>query len=288
MVSMNHTPIKLETSGFGKRGILTTPWSPAAHEEIMRLKPDELELNTSKGWFGRDIEFIKDYEWLKSFTIIDMKIDNISPILSLSRLRELSIVTYCNTKMDFSCFPYLQKCGMEWRTGSESIFDCVGLTELFLNRYTGKSSAPFANLRKLEKLGILNASIAELRFLSSLQELRSLRLAVLRSLTSLEGLEHLSRLESFTLTSCRSVKSLAPLYGLTSLVDINVSNNGEIDTLAPLAALPNLQTLLFYERTNIVDGDLRAIFANPAITKIAFQNRRHYTHKHTDFGSRSE
>lgn len=285
---MMRDKIRLEKGELGTRATFTAPWSPDSHKEMMRIKPQELELNSSNGWFGRDIDFVKDYIWLKSFTIIDMKIDDISPIMLLKNLSTIKIVTYCNTKLDFNEFPFLQKCALEWRKGADSIFDCTGLVNLFLNRYKGKSSAPFANLTRLGTLGILNASITELHHLSKLHRLRSLRVGVLRSLKSLDGLQGLSRLESFTMTSCRSVTTLAPLYGLKSLVEINVSNNGELDSISPLAALPNLRTLLFYERTNIVDGDLRAIFANPAISKIAFQNRRHYSHMHEEFGGRSE
>lgn len=288
MVSMMKNPIRLEKSEFGTRAILTTCWSKSAHEEIIKIKPDELELNTSKGWWGRDISFLQDYQWLKSFIIIDMGIDDISPIHYLKKLQNIDIVTYCKTNIDFSYFDYLYSCGIEWRNGCDSIFECKNLTDLFLNRYKGKSSAPFGNLTRLKKLGILNASLSELYHFSNLNRLSSLRIGVLRSLKSLDGLEALSQLKSFTMTSCRSVTTLAPLYDLKSLIEINVSNNGELDTIKPLAALPNLRSLLFYEKTNIVDGDLQAIFENPVISKIAFQNRRHYSHKCEEFGSRCE
>jgi hypothetical protein len=283
MVSMTHDAIRFEEGEFGTRGILTAPWSSDAHEEIMRVRPDELELNTSKGWFGSDLGFVKNYEWIRSFIIIDMKISDISPVMNLRNLTNLKIVTYCRTKLNFSLFPNLKKCALEWRSGAESLFDCVALTHLFVNRYKGKSSLPFGRLANLESLAILNSSITELHGLAELHHLRSLRLGGLRSLKSLDGIEGLCRLESFEMQTCRSVKSLSPLSGLTALVEVNVSDNGQLDSLAPLRRLPHLRTVLFYESTDVVDGDLRTIFENPAISKVSFQNRRHYSHKREDF-----
>lgn len=269
------------------RAVLASPWSAAVHEDIMRIRPVELELNSSKGWMGKNIDFIEHYDWLKSFTIIDMKINDISAVMSLHGLVSLSIVTYCKTKLDFARFPDLRNCSLEWRRGAESLFDCVMLTDLFLNCYDGKSSSPFSSLVNLRTLAILNAPLSELNGLAGLKGLRSLRLAGLKSLSSLDGLEHLHRLEQFEMQLCKSVHSLAPLGSLKNLVDVNISNNGKLDSLTPLGALPKLRSVLFYESTDIVDGDLRPIFDNPGISKISFQNRRHYSHKREQFAGRN-
>jgi hypothetical protein len=285
---MTREVVRFEEGEFGTRATLIAPWSSSAHQEIMRVRPNELELNTSKGWCGRDIEFIQSYGWLLSFIIIDMKIENISPLMSLRNLIKLDVLTYCNTKLDFTVFSDLRHCALEWRSGAESLFDCITLTDLFVNRYKGKSSSPFGRLLNLETLAILNSSIAELQGLCKLHHLRSLRIAGLRSLKSIEGIENLCRLESFEMQTCRSVKSLSPLSGLTNLIEVNVSNNGELDSLVPLRGLPHLSSVLFYESTNIADGDLRAIFEHPNISKVSFQNRRHYSHKREDFAQKSQ
>lgn len=283
---MTRDDVRFEEGQFGTRAILLGPWSSSAHQEIMRARPSELELNSSKGWRGRDIEFVRRYEWLSSFIIIDMNIENISPIMSLRNLINLKVVTYCGTKLDFSVFNALEHCALEWRSGAESVFDCSSLTDLFVNRYKGKSSSPFGKLKKLESLAILNSSITELQGISELHHLRSLRIAGLRSLKSIEGIEGLFRLESLEMEVCRSVQSLSPLSGLTSLIEVNVSNNGKLDSLAPLGGLPHLRTVLFYESTNIADGDLRMIFDHPKVSNVSFQNRRHYSHKRDDFWRR--
>lgn len=278
--------VRFEEGEFGKKAVLTSPWSASIHSEIIQARPEELELNAAKGWSGTDLKFVESYDWLKSFTIIDMKIDDISAVMSLHGLVSLSIVTYCKTKLDFTRFPDLRNCSLEWRRGAESLFDCVMLTDLFLNCYDGKSSSPFSSLVNLRTLAILNSPLSELNGLAGLKGLRSLRLAGLKLLSSLDGLEHLHRLEKFEMQLCKSVHSLAPLGSLKNLVDVNISNNGKLDSLSPLGALPKLRSVLFYESTDIVDGDLRPIFDNPGISKVSFQNRRHYSHKREQFAGR--
>jgi Domain of unknown function (DUF5076) len=113
-----------------------------------------------------------------------------------------------------------------------------------------------------------------------------LRLGNLRLLRSLEGVENLLKLQRLEIQTCRAIRSLKSLSYLEGLEVLNISNDGELDSLTPLKELPNLHTVLFYESTNIVDGDLSPIFLNRNVSLVAFQNRRHYSHKREDFATR--
>lgn len=285
---MKANGVDFEDGEFGKRAVLTSPWSTKAHHEILRKKPEELELNTSKGWSGDQINFLADFDWLKSIIIIDLKIRDVGPIHALSNLLNLEVITYCKSGIHFSSFPSLQSCALEWRPKAQSIFDCATLRKLFLNRYSGKSSEPFGQLLGLEDLTILNSPVSEIHNLGGLRHLQSLRLGNLRLLPSLEGLERLHNLKYLEVQSCRSIRSLEPLSNLENLEILNISNNKELDSLSPLKGLPNLHTVLFYESTNIVDGDLNPIFLNKNVSLVAFQNRRHYSHKREEFTIREQ
>src|SRR5262249_4098158 len=140
----------------------------------------ELELNQAKGWRGEHIRFLFELPSLLSFEIFDFNIRDISPIHSLHFLRNLGVTTYCSTEIDFSAFPDLESCSLEWRRGAASLFHCATLKELLINRYNGRDVRPFTMLAGLESLSILNAPVASLHGLSSLKELRYLRLAGLR------------------------------------------------------------------------------------------------------------
>ncbi len=109
-----------------------------------------------------------------------------------------------------------------------------------------------------------------------------MRLANLRKLSALDGIEHMTGLETLEIQGSRSFTSIAPLAGLKDLEVLNISGNGDIETLAPLVGLTKLRKLFFYESTNIVDGDLTPIIAKNLIG-VAFQNRRHYSHKAEEF-----
>jgi hypothetical protein len=61
-----------------------------------------------------------------------------------------------------------------------------------------------------------------------------------------------------------------------------VNNCGDIETLKPLSRLTSLEWVTFSESTNIVDGDLSSLF-QMRLSRIAFQNRRHYSHKREAF-----
>ena len=78
---------------------------------------------------------------LKSFEIFDFNIRDIQPIHHLHKLRRLGVTTYCSTRIDFTVFPELENCGLEWRPKAISLFECVTLKGLFVNRYSGKDNA---------------------------------------------------------------------------------------------------------------------------------------------------
>jgi hypothetical protein len=285
---MMSTGVYFESSQLGTRAVISSTWSPEVHDQILARKPEELEINEGKGWRGENIEFVKYYNWLKSIIIMDFKIKDVSFVNSLINLEKLNVSTYCKTEIQFFNFPQLQSCSLEWRPNAKSVFDCVTLKDLFINRYKGKSSQTFEKLVNLEVLGILNSPMTEVLHFKKLQKLRSLRLGNLRLLQSLDGIETLSELRRLLVQTCRAIHSISPLSQLKNLEEVFLLNGGKIETLKPLIGLPNLRTVVFYESTNIVDGDLTFLHSNERITSVAFQNRKHYSQKMQDFGERSK
>ncbi len=280
---MKPAGILIEKSEYGTRAILAAPFSRRMREQLQILMPEELEPNSAKGWSGDDVDFVGSLPWLKSLIIIKFPIDNVDAIHSLHNLINLKVITYCSTEIDFSAFPFLERCALEWRPKARSVFDCQSLRHLFVNRYKGKSIEPFTKLTGLETLGILNAPISDLRGVGRLKHLRKLRLGNLRTLKSLEGLDELGELEELTLQGCRKVEDIAPLSKLHNLKILNISENGNISSLKPIEPLEKLIALFFYGSTKIMDGDLQPLVSKTGLTNLAFQNRRHYSHKREDF-----
>lgn len=276
--------VTLEEGRYGCRAVLRSGWSHGLLDNLARNAVVELELNQAKGWRGDDVAFLAELPHLKALEILDLTIGNVSQIHGLHELRRLGVTTRCSTPIDFSAFPKLEGCDLEWRLGSESLFDCISLRELFVNRYKGKDIAPFARLVNLESLAILGAPVENLQGLGGLGKLRSLRLADLRRLRCLAGLEQLTGLEELEVHTCRKVSSIGEVAALSRLKKLALNNDGDIETLKPLDNLTALEWVLFYQSTKILDGDLSPLLRQKNLARVSFQNRRHYSHRREDFG----
>src|SRR5262249_11900376 len=121
--------------------------------------------------------------------------------------------------------------------------------------------------------------------LRPLARLRSLRLANLKRLQSLAGLEALTNLEELEIHTCRAFTSIEEVGALSRLRKLLLNNDGKIASLKPIDKLSDLQWVLFYESTNIVDGDLSPLLRLKKLSRLSFQNRRHYSHRREEFAA---
>lgn len=123
--------------------------------------------------------------------------------------------------------------------------------------------------------------------LETLRGLKSLRLGNLKRLRSLSAIEQLTNLESLEMHACPLVRSIDQVSHLRQLKKLYLIDDGKIESLAPLSKISGLEEVLFYESTNILDGDLSPLTHQRNLLKVSFQNRRHYSHKREDFGRAS-
>jgi hypothetical protein len=276
-------PFILEHGVYGPRITVTGPWTPAIAEYMRGEGVRELYLNHARGWSGTTLDFLATVPELIAFSILDFTIKDVTPIHRLTALRSLEVSTYCNTKVNFRRFPELERCVFYWRSGSESLFECAALQWLFLHRYGGSSSEPFARLAALEELSIANCKLREVEHLAALRNLKFLGLYNLKELTSLRGLKDLEQLEALEVNGCKAIGRIDELAPLVRLRRLQLNDDGPIASLKPLRSAVNLEEVLFYESTNITDGDLAPLAALPRLQHISFQNRRHYSHKRENF-----
>jgi hypothetical protein len=279
------TSFTIGNGEFGPRAILKSEWQPGTEKLLLKNEIVELELNDAKGWHGNDILFLKLLPNLKAFTIIDLKISSVEPIHYLHELRKLEVITYCQTNIDSKSFPMLEDCALEWRSGASSLFACKTLRSFYVNRYNGKDTKNFSSLTNLENLSILNSTIESLRGIGNLKRLRALRLGNLKRLSSLSGINELINLEELDIQKCKKIDSLEDLGQMPRLKKIFLNDMGTINSFAPLAKIETLESVLFYGSTNVVDGDISPLMSLKHLSKISFQNRRHYSHRREDFGA---
>jgi hypothetical protein len=211
----------------------------------------------------------------------------VSPIHYLTRVEMLEISTYCKTEIHFESFPALEDCRLTWRERAASLFECSILRRLFLSDYSRESTDSFARLARLEALSIASSAVTSLEGLGSLRMLKFLGLYGLKRLRSLEGIESLANLETLEVNECRSLSGIAEIGQLNNLRRLELNDDGRLPSLKPLESLRELREVLFYESTNILDGDLSPLTQLPRLKKVSFRNRHHYSHRREQLVSRA-
>ena len=269
---------------YGPRMTLHSPWSEKIEKKIQRKGIVELYLNDALGWkSGNDLSFFRRLEQLISLQILDWNIKDLSAIHSLSNLRSLHVDTHCDSEIVFSCFPFLEDVGLEWRTNAKSLFDCTTLKKLFINCCEIDDLSVFSKMQYLESLCLKSPSIKAIGDVSSLKNLKYLELGNAKNLTSIEGIEKLSNLEDLRFYICRKIRNIELLKYLKKLKRLYLCNCGPIESLKPLKSLKFLEDIYFCESTKILDGDLYSLKELPNLKKVYFPDRRHYNLKLFDF-----
>lgn len=268
----------LEPGKFGEKLVLTGEWDDRLIGLMLERSCTELEINCARGFRGPDIAFLARVPFLTSLVLIAYHLADVAPIHSLHNLRAIDIGTRPEKgEVDFSQFPMLEDCGLEWRPKARSLFGCRSLRRLWLNKYSGHDCSAFRELSRIEDLYLASAPLYTIRELSVLTSLRTLGLYYLRKLASVEGVEGLAGLEVLDVENCRLISSIEPVRGLTRLRRLTVADCGDIQTLEPLNGLPQLEWFLAWGSTSIVDGDLTPLTRLPRLVNVALMNRRHYS-----------
>lgn len=269
--------IELTKGIFGNKAILKSEWQISFENYFNENNIKELELNSSFGWSGQSLDFLKKIPSLKSLSIIDFQINDISEIHCQTKLKEINISTYCKTKIDFEKFPELENCFFEWREGSESIFNQLNLKKLHINNFNSKEINLISNLTSLNELTISNSNIEDINQIFNLRGLRSLTFANLKKVTSIKGIQNLDRLEILEIENCKRIEEIEDIFELKKLISLHLLNMGNLKSISGISGLSLLINFIFYESTNILDGDLSELLKLNNLEKVSFQNRKHYS-----------
>lgn len=269
---------------YGVKAIIKSKWQDSFLDILSDNNINEIELNDGKGWHGENLDFLRAFPLLKSLTIIDLKIKSIDPIHYLNALTSINLSTYSKFPVNFKYFPNLTNCGFEWIKNSDSLFECKNLVTLSINKYDKLNTDAFAQLINLEKLTLLNSPVENIKGISLLFRLKYLSIANLNKLTSLEGIEHLQQMKELEIQRCKRIHTISEIFKLKELEKFFLLDCGDIESIRGIENLKKIKSFLFYESTNIMDGDLSSIFNLKNLSNISYQNRKHYTHKREDFG----
>lgn len=268
----------VENGDLGPRVTLHDSWSGEAASFLRSQTRCELELNYAKGFKGKDLSFLREFPQLTGVLLTHRTLDDDSPVLALPNLRRLHLHTYAKSPLDFGTLPALQELVLEWRTKVTGLFAHPALEKLFVNSYSGASLEKFGTIVRLRELSLANAKITSIGNLSGLSQLELLGLYNCKKLASCRGVEavagSLTRLEADGLLA---LTDIAPLAALKELECLHLNDNRSIASLEPIRNLSRLREVLFYGSTDIGSGDMSPLLALPALAKVSFQNRPHYS-----------
>lgn len=178
---------------------------------IDKGKADGINLNYIRNW-RTDLEPLRNSQTIKCLTVNDyppsMQYDY-SAVQTLTNLQHLSINTTDKKEIDFSAFPVLTSVALTWRPKAKSLFSCVQLQRLFLNRYTGQDLSEVSNLKNLKFLRVNLGSVVSLKGLEEITGLEELMLMQATKLEDIENILALKHLKRLRVDNCKRVKNIS-------------------------------------------------------------------------------
>ena len=267
---------------FGKRFILDGKWSDDLPRLFIEEGIEELVVGELRGAVRDSIDFLAQVPWMKSFMLSDLLIKDISGVHFLTELRSLDMSDYSGKPIDFSHFPYLDQCYLEFNKGRASVGRCQSLRDLSLQHYCYRDLSPLTSLSNLTSLWFSQGSLGDVSEIGAFPELRTLSLLLLRNLKDFSPIAGLKELTELNLQCSKGIDKLDSLATMGALRSLNLVDCGDIESLAPLEACPKLESLCFGGDTKILDGDITPVLRIPNLKSVLFANRRSYNLKRQD------
>lgn len=238
--------------------ILRGPWREEYLAIVEQAGVVELEANTGRLWVGQDLSFLRELRQLVAITLLERGIPHLdlTPLGELTSLIELRLMVATSSPIDYSQFPHLRRCFLEWKPGVVNLFTCAGLTHLGLDHPPAKLLVELGNLPLLQELSLFTCPVRSLDSLGSLNHLRSLRLANLRKLEGNDFLAQLGTLRWLQVQQCTGFNDLSPLAHLRDLEELFLESVGKVNSLRPLFGLKRLRKFHLYGRSTLLDDDL--------------------------------
>jgi len=260
--------------------VLKSPWSDSFIDVIKEQDISVLRLTESMGWKGNDISFLEKLQdvGLRGVEVYAWGVKDLTPLRFVPNLEYLGLQCEFIKAPDFSMFDQLGICKILWRPKAKTVFDCSGLKLLNIVNYPAEDLKDLEGMTGLERLQIASRKLESLVGIESLNGLRILDLVDCPKLALLAGIEICKDLQVVELENCKKVVDVSGLGQLLSLRDVMLTDCGKIKSLQALANCRLLESLSFAGDTDVEDGELAPLLDIPALKKMWFIDKRHYTH----------
>lgn len=272
----------IERGEFGKRLIVREPWNDNLEALATRERVAELVLATMQyGWAGSNVEFLARLPWLKVLELDHLTIDDILPVGDLHELAILRLNTP-RAKMvpDFSALQRLRMLVIAyWMPRTETAFNCRTLERLLVYKYPYEDITPLSRLTKLDSLLFVNTyRLKSIRGIHALQKMEYLGFFLCPKLTDITEIAEVKSIKELAFDTCKKARPFDVVGSLKGLRSLFFNNCGPVESIAALRNTPDLEEFLFWESTDVLDGDLSPMAALPRLRCHAFKNRKHYSH----------
>ncbi len=215
---------------------------------------------------GKDVSFLRELPDLEFLGLGDC--GDVTPAMSLPRLRGFTVVSWERGLIDASAWPHLERfAASEPPKGGGGVHTAYGhpeVRELALGRF-GMADLTSITAPRLRQLYVSGAKLASLRGIERLTGLEVLTLSRVPKLASLAGVETLPRLEILALDGARQVTTLDHVAQIPALRLLDIGDQKGIESFAPLAGHPTLEFVNF-QRT--VDMSLAPLFEIPRLRGV--------------------
>lgn len=248
---------------------------PLCMEYCQKFHVDNVSVNWSRGFSGDNIEFLRDYPWLRSLAIV-FPLRGSVDLEPLDRLEQLESLSLSEpVPMRLSAFPYLKSFSGTWHSNLE-LDDCPHLETLRLWNLKNKGG----DLRTLplfpglKRLCLVDTRLPSLCGLERYQLLTSLEVSYFTVLESIAEVAQLPNLVELELDTCRKIRDHHVVRHLPRLRRFLMNACGSIESLSFLNDLPPLDYFAFVH-TDVKDGDLTPLLRHKG---AGFFRKRHYSH----------
>lgn len=188
------------------------------------------------------ISLLSNLKQLKSLTIEDSEIDDVSFFASLTQIQELGLDG--NRITDITSLKKLTQ-----------------LTSLCLSNNQIKDISPLKELSALQQLDFTNNAITDISSLALLSNLNYLNLSFNR-IRSVGPLKRLRQLRVLTLSS-NKLRTFTALSNLNNLIELDLSGN-------KISDLPSLKKLQKLEKLDLNRNQLTTLFALADLTELKY------------------
>lgn len=260
------------------------------HIRIVQEKPvkEAMIVATDIGFLTQCSE-LEDLWVIPSFEAHDF---DCSPLYDMPNLRSLDMHTIYGENdeyvahIDYSRIPRLERLVVSAPKGHHNVHCLKQLKSLYIGEKqpASKTLVGFFDGEELEELTLGVSTVSTLDGLEQAKKLCRLRLAFNLRLTDISALACVKdTLTELEIQNCGKIKDFSVLSQLHRLECLRMLGTNVIPDVAFLRSMPNLKKFVF--TMNAADGDMSACLNIP---NVYIQNRRHYSHKNTDFSTQGD